>query len=206
MCCFTFWRKSHHFFPLYLCTQSERSDGGIYYFVLSKLWNLPTCLCWDFRKFRKVYILRNNMSQYEEIYYWLFILFRVWVVLLNTMQNFIFAVQNFDRHHEIETCNLTQCFECIFLVLYIRLGCFYSSIWFRSSPEDLVFGIHRIHQLISSQVWDAACNWNHSSYLSRPLSLSVYIFSGMISNFYILPYTLIKNITHQHFALIYFHS
>lgn len=79
----------------------------------------------------------------------LFILFRIWLVLLNIRKLFIFAIQSPDRHHDIETSNLTQCFECIFLILYIHLGCFYSSVWFRSSSEDLVFGLHRIHQLIS---------------------------------------------------------
>lgn len=97
----------------------------------------------------------------------------------------------------LESCNWIQCFDHIFLVLYIHPGCFYSSVWFRSSPEDLVFGFHRIHQLISSQVWVATCNWNHSSHLSRSLSLSVYIFSGMYSCFSHFTLIPIKNITHQ---------
>lgn len=68
----------------------------------SKLWNLHVSV--ETRKFHKLYILRKNMSQYEEMYYLLCILFRVWVFLLNIMQIFIFAIQNLDRHHGIETC------------------------------------------------------------------------------------------------------
>lgn len=136
----------------------------------------------------KIYLSVLSLENFMKWNLLLFILFRIWLVLLNIMKIFGFAIQSPDRHHDIGTSNLTQCFECIFLILYIRLGCFYSSVWFRSSSEDLVFGFHRIHQLISSQVWVAACDWNHSPYLSRPLSLSIYIFSGMISYFYFLPY------------------
>lgn len=125
--------------------------------------------------------------------------YHVWVCFsfLNTVEIFIFAIQNLDRLYDLESCNWIQCFDHIFLVLYIHPGCFYSSVWFRSSPEDLVFGFHRIHQLISSQVWVATCNWNHSSHLSRSLSLSVYIFSGMYSCFSHFTLIPIKNITYQ---------
>lgn len=115
--------------------------------------------------------------------------YHVWVCIsfLNTVEIFIFFIRNLGRLYGLESCNWNQCFDHIFLVLYIHLGCFYSSVWFRSSPEDLVFGFHRIYQLISSQIWVATCNWNNSSHLSRSLSLSVYIFSGMYSCFSILP-------------------
>lgn len=58
----------------------------------------------------------------------LFFLFRICLILLNIMKIFIFPIQSPDSNHDIETSYLTQCFECIFLILYIRLGCFYSSV------------------------------------------------------------------------------
>lgn len=179
--------RSHRiFFFMYVFKVKDRLDG----FVTSYFPNHEIDL--------SVLSLENLMK-------WnllLFILFRIWLVLLNIMKIFLFAIQSPDRHHDIETSNLTQCFECIFLILYVHLGCFYSSVWFRSSSEDLVFGFHRIHQLISSQVWVAACNWNHSPYLSRPLPFSVYIFSGMISYFYFLLCVANENITYPHFTQI----
>lgn len=117
MCCFIFWKKISSFFS-FVYTKWKVSWMDLFFHAFGIVES--TCLCWDFRKFYKMYILRKNMSQYEEIYYCLFILFTVWVVLLNIMEIFICAVQNLDRHHDIETCNLT-------LVFWMHLSCFICS-------------------------------------------------------------------------------
>lgn len=76
--------------------------------------------------------------------------------------------------------NLTffsSCHECS-LFLNTFPGCFYRFVWPGGSVENLVPGLHRLHQLLPAQVRVSFGGGHHSAHLPWPLPLTVHLLSG----------------------------
>lgn len=58
-------------------------------------------------------------------------------------------------------------------------GCFYRFVWPGGSVENLVPGLHRLHQLLPAQVRVSSGGGHHFAHLPWPLPLTVHLLSGM---------------------------
>ena len=65
-----------------------------------------------------------------------------------------------------------------FYFLLSTPGCFHYLIRPGGSFEDLVSGLHWLHQLLSAQIWISAGGGHHAAHLPWPLPLPVYLLSG----------------------------
>lgn len=68
--------------------------------------------------------------------------------------------------------------ECLYF-LNTFPGCFYRFVWPGGSVENLVPGLHRLHQFLPAQVRVSSGGGHHSAHLPWPLPLTVHLLSGM---------------------------
>lgn len=64
-------------------------------------------------------------------------------------------------------------------------GCLYSVVWPGGSSENLVSGLHWLHQLFPAQVWISVGGGHHAAHLPWPLPLPVHLLSGMDTHIHI---------------------
>ena len=72
-----------------------------------------------------------------------------------------------------------------FCFLRSNPGCLYRFVWPGGSSENLVSGLHRLHQLLPTQVWISVGGGHHATHLPWPLPLPVHLLSGMDTHIHI---------------------
>lgn len=54
-------------------------------------------------------------------------------------------------------------------------GCFHNAVWSGGSFKNLVFGLHWLHQLFTSQVWVSVSGGHYTAHLPWPLPLPAHL-------------------------------